>query len=229
MTPTDSHSKADGDILREGTLCWYCGQYRMKVVPGGLSIGEMVYSSNIINSRALVDDPFAARQEHHDAARKSNCVMCYKCLERYAFEIGTLDKEYVEQHVSNEERQEIEIVDTDTFLLPWEEKKFPFGCWLYQYPDIDVRKKFWSLSLAELYIRGFRLAGEVWFGNWEADQLLTKFTATGESVAVPEEFIEHVVATIHVDDSSFPERLAHLRAVAFDVSIMEAAGHYLGQ
>lgn len=228
MTPTDSYFTADGDIAREGTLCWYCGQYRMKVVPGR-SIGEMVYSSHIHNSRELADGTVQDCQDHHDAAMKSTCVMCYECLQSYAFEIGALDSEYVEHHLANNESQNCEVVDSDTHLLPLQEKKFPFGCWLYQYPDIDVRKKFWSLSLAELYIRGFRLAGEVWFGNWEADQLLTKFAATGESVAVPEGFIEHVAATIHVDDSSFPGRLARLRAVAFDVSIMEATGDHLSQ
>lgn len=205
-------------------LCWFCGEYKFPVLHGK-SIGEMVYSSEIHMSQEL-DGTDCAPQEHHFAAVFQSCsIICFDCIRRFLAKSPVLDAAYVERHRENYSEQLAEVASTDTGLLSWREKHFPYGCWLSGYPDIGVDKKLWSLTMSELYSRGFRLSGRIVLGEWEFNRFLDRFSVD-KDVPLPSGFVDHFTKHIHLIDSAYYQRMATIRAVVFDVSIVIASGEF---
>lgn len=203
-------------------LCWFCGR-KSAFTERGLSVGEIAYSSNIHVSSALAGDESAVLQPWHIATLEDGCVMCRECIRNRSRSIGELSTEYVQCHLANEKDQRDEIADTDTHLLSWRDKRYPFGCWLCGFPDIGVRQKFWSLTMGELFLLGFRLHGRISLGAWEAGLLLEKFIQNDAPAVAPKGFADHVQKMIQVECPTFANEFAKLRAVVFDISVYMCA------
>jgi hypothetical protein len=207
---------ADGP---EAKLCWYCGQWRTTHVFWGETIGGMVYSSSICVSLRYANgldlQPRPPEIDLHTTY--GGLKICDECVYRLATSCGTLPDSYIEEHRQRYELQLTEVANFDTGLMTLQERIFRFGCWLRTFPDVNVRQRFQSLELAKLYDLGFRLQGKVDFGEPEFQQFVDRFCSE-ESDASPE-FLDHITKHITAP-SPLLRRLAGLRAVIFDVSIV---------
>ena len=200
-------------------ICWFCGHSSIHFREGK-SIGEMVYSSDIHISSELASEEGAPLTEQHFETLRSAVKICNDCFDRLAESVGPLPADYLRQHARRKELQEWETADTDTHLFPWQNREFPYGCWLTGLPDIGVKSRFSSLPLGHLYECGFRFSGQLSFGKREASLLIDRFAQNEQGVHIPSGFVDHVRDSIYVDDDSFAFRLAGLKAAIFDVAIV---------
>lgn len=207
-------------------LCWLCGQSTNRIACNGETIGSMVYTAHILVSLEIGENlgkPIPLPQHLTDHVTKDCLQVCTKCIADLGSQVGHLPTEYVSAHLYRSEEQLTDIADIDTGLKSWKDAIYPFGCWLRGFPDIDVRQKFYSMDLGELFERGFRFDGKVSFGEEEFARFLSRF-ASGTSEA-SNEFLEHVSDHIKVSEESQRRELAKVRAVVYDVSVWLACGN----
>lgn len=210
---------ADGP---EAKLCWYCGQWRTtQHVFWGETIGAMVYSSSICVSSRYAHGLDLLPNSPEIDLHSTYCGLkiCDECVYRLARSCGTLPDSYIDEHLERDELKLTEVADFDTGLMTWQERLYPFGCWLRTYPDVNVRQRWESLDLPTLYELGFRLQGKVDFGEPEFQQFVDRFCS--EASDASPEFFDHITKHITAP-SHLLRRLAGLRAVVFDVSIVQA-------
>lgn len=209
------------ETTKRAICCWMCGQWTTMKVLFGETIGAMVYSSSICVSSEFANGrnlrPAPSGVELH--MLKGGFTVCVECVNRLARLCGDVTKCYVEEHMKRHEMQLTEVADFDTGLVSTEKRNFPFGCWLKQFPDVDVRQRWKSLDLSTLFKLGYRLQGQVSFGEPEFREFVDRFCSqSGDSSP---EFMNHLN-----DHISAPAHLLHrlvgMRATIFDVSIVLA-------
>jgi len=204
-------------------FCWFCGTTNHRIKVQGNAIGNMVYSSHISASAAPLGKTFAdlptIPPRVLDHVVKDRLQICEECINSIAVRVGELPNEYVDAHLQRKAEQSPDIADVDMGLKSWRQVAQPFGCWLRDYPAIDVWEKYYSLDLGDLYQRGFRFAGEVTFGDDEFRVFLKRFAA-GTSQG-SDEFFEHVSRHLVVPNELLAQ-VARVRAVVYDVSIWSA-------
>lgn len=202
-------------------LCWYCGSRERAIAAIGNAIGNMVYSSDITPSLNMIGEYLgtfpAMTNEVNDHLLRDRMQICDECLTRLFDQVKGLPKEYIDNQLHNYDLQRSEVADFDTCLISWDDRHYPYGCWLQCFPDTDVMQKFQSLELGELFRRGLRFHGKVLFGREEFVHFLQRF-ATGTCIA-SHEFLEHVAEHIIISDGQSFHNFAKVRAVIYDVSI----------
>ena len=213
-------------VEQDSALCWFCGSYQT-FYSVGRSIGEMVYSSNMNLSRERANGEIDEILDVHFESLRTKSKLCFKCLRQFLSELGSPDKLYVESQLKNEYQQFIEVIDVDTFLTHWNQNKYPFGCWISDFSDIDIKVKYQSLTIGELYSRGLRFSGELWFDPLEANQLINRYSDHSDEIpSPPEGFVDHINSIFHVDDKHFAIGLADVKAKVYDISIWEIQKFY---
>ena len=108
------------------------------------------------------------------------------------------------------------------------------GSWSYSflmpsfYSALGVRESFASVfdwqvpTLSELFDAGWRLSGMISIDKLAATRLTDRFSQAKLEI-VPNGFTQHVQEHISCSLPSFPTICASLRAVVFDISIVELA------
>lgn len=186
---------------------------------GGNSLGEMIYSSRIDVSQEIISGSVHNFLPCHLESFQNRLKICQKCMLLMSSQFGTLPITYVEEGKRLLREQWEETINADTGLVEWNERRYPFGCWLSCFPDLGVRQKFYSLTIIDLYERGLRFKGEIWVDVLSARQFTEKFGGCMQHSHQFHEFVDHVQEAIHVDDTDFPLRLSQVRGTVYDISI----------
>lgn len=175
-----------------------------------------MYSSELYVSMEQGTESLRESPSHIEENR---CVICHDCLRSRLDDLEVSNPAYIQRHLANQKNQDLEMADTDTQLISWKDMQYPFGCWIYGFPDMGVDRKYWSLSMAELYDAGLRFSGRSQFGQQEVDLFLSRFGSDAKNTAIPPGFVMHVTSAFVVPDKEFAQQFARARAVVFDVSI----------
>src|SRR5688572_17259836 len=135
------------------TWCWFCGNQDDRKWEGHC-LGRMVYSSDTVisNEELRVEDRSNGAEVHYlndRVAIRRNCVM------RFASDIH-IPHGYLTNQISAREVASWESFDFETQLVEWHERNHYFTCWFDCYSSKDLKRHFNSLSLIELFNRGYR-------------------------------------------------------------------------
>ncbi len=193
---------------REENICWFCGQLKNDYTSGS-SIGRMVYSEDI---NILVD--------MDNSCTQNDSRICHECLEKYLLECGPIDQDYQNQHLNNYKLLQGEICDVITYLVDKNKRKYPLGCWFGWLPNIEVRKKWYSLRIADLYDLGLRFSGMWSYEKEDMESFFFRFPVSENKInKLPDGFEEHINSTMHCPYPSFISDIAQLRAEIYDITV----------
>ncbi len=202
MTPSSASNSVDRPHLKQ-KLCWFCGKLIDSFCEiDGHSIGGMVFSSQADVSL----DPSESALTH---IREDGAVICTDCVANLqSFPHRDLRSEAELDELSRLRFEE--MFDFETGLITLEERRFPFECWFSYFPLDEHNGAIQSLTLSELYDRGYRMHGQVVLPPSAVEQFLSRCKA--RLTPYGNGFQDHILETLGASLSDHVGRIAGVRA-----------------
>ncbi len=200
-------------------LCWFCG--KTNAVHHGHCIGGIAYNSEIHISDELAIGPSLGEwTDEHRAASNDTCNICTGCIHEFNKRMS-IDDDYASQQKAFFELQQFETADIDTYLLPWQEARYPIDCCVGGYPKNGVRQRFGSLSMGQLYSFGWRLHGKIRLCEFASRNYLERFVRSGAVGCAGDEFVAHIKNHIISDYDRFYSEFYFCCGIIHDITIRD--------